>query len=503
MTHGAGPETAGPPNDGTVAGQSSALGPMGLAGSAGVATLEDLSTGAGPASGAPGRKPGRKSALAKRQKAPGESRWIAIIFLAPALVFLAAIVFYPLVYTLFRSLFSDGPGGTAGGFSGLRHYKDIFTQADAFRALKNNVIWVIVVPTLITILGLMFAVLSERIRWASVFKIVLFMPMAISFLASGVTWSLIYADQPSQGLGNALVTTIHDTFVSKTAYPDEHPTDATILTGSGSAGYTTVKTYAGGSTVLFPLAGMNLQSPPAASKSAAPVKSGGLNGVVWNDFKLGGGGTKGQVDAGELGLPGLEVQAVQGGKVVATTTTAADGSFNFPRLTSGNYALTLPSSGFTGVYNGINWLGAGKWLWVNLITWSIIVAYIWIYAGFAMVLLAAGMAAIPRDALEAARMDGATEWQVFRRVTVPLLAPVLLVVFVTMVINVLKVFDLVFIISQSAGANGKYANVLATQLYSDYGNQQYGAASAVGIVLVILVIPAMIFQIRQFRKDSR
>ena len=100
-------------------------------------------------------------------------------------------------------------------------------------------------------------------------------------------------------------------------------------------------------------------------------------------------------------------------------------------------------------------------------------------------------------------MDGATELQVFRRVTAPLLAPVLMFVFVTMVINVLKIFDIVFIIGQSAGANQKYGNVLATQLFSDYGNQQYGAASAVGIVLVILVIPAMIFQIWRFRKDQR
>jgi alpha-glucoside transport system permease protein len=112
------------------------------------------------------------------------------------------------------------------------------------------------------------------------------------------------------------------------------------------------------------------------------------------------------------------------------------------------------------------------------------------------------MAAIPRDALEAARMDGATEWQVFRRVTAPLLAPVLMVVFVTMVINVLKVFDLVFIISQSAGANQKYAQVLATQLYQSYGNQQYGLASAIGVILVLLVLPAMAFNIRRFRKDQ-
>jgi alpha-glucoside transport system permease protein len=194
------------------------------------------------------------SALSRRQRAPGESRWIALIFLAPALVLLLAIVVYPLVYSVVRSLFNDGPGGTAGGFSGLKHYRQIFTDDNSLRALKNNIIWVIVVPTIVTILGLIFAVLTERIRWASGFKIVLFMPMAISFLASGVTWSLIYSDQPSQGLGNALVTTVHDTFVSRTSYPSEHPTDATILAGSGSDGYTTVATYPGGAAVLLPLA---------------------------------------------------------------------------------------------------------------------------------------------------------------------------------------------------------------------------------------------------------
>ena len=100
-------------------------------------------------------------------------------------------------------------------------------------------------------------------------------------------------------------------------------------------------------------------------------------------------------------------------------------------------------------------------------------------------------------------MDGATEWQVFRRVTVPLLAPTLLVVFVTLTINVLKVFDLVYIIGQDAGANRVYANVLATQLYTSYSNQQYGLASAIGVFLVILVMPFMILNIRRFRRDQR
>jgi ABC-type sugar transport system permease subunit len=129
-------------------------------------------------------------------------------------------------------------------------------------------------------------------------------------------------------------------------------------------------------------------------------------------------------------------------------------------------------------------------------------AYLWIYAGFAMVLLAAGMAAIPRDALEAARIDGATEWQVFRRITAPLLAPVLVVVFVTLVINVLKIFDIVFVIGQTAGANARYANVLAVQLYSYFGTQRYGLASAIGVLLVLLVLPAMIFNVRRFRREQ-
>jgi alpha-glucoside transport system permease protein len=269
------------------------------------------------------------------------------------------------------------------------------------------------------------------------------------------------------------------------------------MSGSPTAGYKTINAATPSSTVLLPFTGLDLQAPPKSAKQAASTNSSGLHGVVWNDFKLGGGGTKNQIDPGELGLPGVKVEAVQNGKQVASTTTNDNGAFDFPKLTSGQYTLAVPASNFSKSYAGLSWLGP------NLITPAIIVAYLWVWAGFAMVLLASGMSAISRDALEAARMDGATEWQVFRKVTVPLLSPVILVVLVTLVINVLKVFDLVFIISQGAGANGKYANVLATQLYDAYGNQQYGAASAIGIVLVLLVLPAMAFNIRRFRREGR
>jgi alpha-glucoside transport system permease protein len=428
----------------------------------------------------------------------GQARWLSIIFLGPALILLAVIVLYPLVYSAVRSLFDDGPAGTTGGFVGLRNYGSVFTDPSTFRAVKNNIIWILVAPTVITIVGLIFAVLSERIRWSSAFKLVLFMPMAISFLASGVTFELIYSDQPSRGLANAVTVGIRDTFSSPSLYPETHIRTGGSFTGSASSGYTTTKAYSPGTPVLIPMVGLSLTSPPKGLVSAQPPSTGpGLNGVVWNDFRRGGGGTVGKVDPGELGLKGVHVQALQDGKVVASTTADAKGDFSFPGLTSATYQVKLPASNFAPPFNGLSWLGP------NLITPSIMIAYLWVYAGFAMVLLAAGMAAIPRDALEAARIDGATEWQVFRRVTAPLLAPVLLVVFVTLVINVLKIFDIVFVISSGAGANGKYADVLATQLFNAYGQQRYGIASAIGVVLVLVVVPFMALNIRRFRREQR
>lgn len=428
----------------------------------------------------------------------GQVRWMALIFLAPALVLLAAILLYPLIYSVVRSLFDDGPAGGAGPFVGLKNYGSVFTDDSTFRAVKNNIIWIVVVPTVITIVGLIFAVLSERIKWATAFKLVLFMPMAISFLASGVTFELIYSDQPSRGLANAVTVGIHDTFSNPSTFPQEHLRTGGGLQGSARTGYTTTKGVAPGTPALIPMVGLSLTSPPKGLSSAQPAAGGsGLSGVVWNDFRRGGGGTIGKVDQGELGLKGMQVQAIKDGKVVATTSADKQGKFTFSKLTSGSYKVKLPAANFAGAYGGLSWLGP------DLITPAIMIAYLWVYAGFAMVLLAAGMAAIPRDALEAARIDGATEWQVFRRVTAPLLAPVLLVVFVTLVINVLKIFDIVFVISQGAGANGKYADVLATQLFNAYGQQKYGIASAIGVILVLVVLPFMALNIRRFKREQQ
>lgn len=465
-------------------------------GSGAVATV---APGADDTPSAPPKKP-KKRKKRRAQPAPGEKRWAAGIFLLPAAVFLFAIVLYPFVYTVVRSFYHDGPSGDATGFAGWSNYTSIFSDDSAFRAFRNNLLWVLVAPAVATMLGLIFAVLTERIRWASAFKIVLFMPLAVSFVAVGVTWGLVYADQPSRGLANAVTIGVHNFFKPSSGFPELHPTGQspqTQMSGSAGQGYTSKASFSAAQPALLPLAGFDLQNPPSSAEQAATPSGPGLHGTVWNDFALGGGGKSGVIDKGELGVPGMPVQAVQNGQVVASTTTGNDGSFSFPDLTSGSFQLKLPSSAFAAPFGGVNWLGR------DLITWSIMIAYLWMYTGFCMVLLAAGMAAIPRDALEAARMDGATEFQVFRRVTAPLLAPVLMVVFVTMVINVLKIFDIVWILGTSAGGDSKYADVLAVLLYNDFSANRYGAASAVGVVLMLLVIPAMIFQIWRFRRDQR
>src|SRR5262249_43560832 len=146
------------------------------------------------------------------------------------------------------------------------------------------------------------------------------------------------------------------------------------------------------------------------------------------------------------------------------------------------YRTEIAASTFAQPWGGFAWLGT------KLITPALIIAYIWIWAGFAMVVIAAGLAAMSREVLEAARTDGATEWQVFRRVTVPLLAPVLSVVFITMIINVLKVFDLV--ITLAPGSSQDAASVIALAMWrtSFGGVNDFGVGSAIAVFLLLLVI---------------
>ncbi|CAM3892492.1 sugar ABC transporter permease [Nocardiopsis rhodophaea] len=426
----------------------------------------------------------------------GPPSWLALVFLLPALLFLGIYMVYPILFSIYRSLWDAQ--GTA--FVGIDNYITMFTNPETFIALRNNVIWVVVAPVLVTVTGLIFAVLTERVRWSTAFKIVVFMPMAISFLASGVIFRLVYEQDPERGLANAIITTVHDTISPSAAYPDARPRPEAPLTEASGGGYELAGEVRTGETVLVPLVGLPPDDVPDSAEPAVPAQEtgGALSGTVWLDFTRGGTGRHGAIDSTEMGLPAMRVQAVRDGEVAAQALTEDDGTFELAGLDGdGPYTLRLAADNFTEPYRGLTWLGP------TLITPSIILAYLWVWAGFAMVLIAAGLASIPREALEAARVDGATEWQVFRRVTVPLLSPVLMVVFVTLMIYVLKIFDLVFIIAP--GSVQRDANVLAVEMWrvSFGGGNDQGLGSALAVFLLVLVIPAMIFQIRRFRQENQ
>ncbi|MCZ4118780.1 sugar ABC transporter permease [Streptomyces sp. H39-S7] len=416
-------------------------------------------------------------------------------FLLPALLLLGALVVYPIGYTVQRSFFD----ADNSAFVGLKNFGEVFTDHANLTAVKNNAIWVIVAPVVATVLGLIFAVLTERVSWGTAFKLVVFMPMAISMLAAGIIFRLVYENDPDRGVANAVVVGIHDTFAEASAYPGARPRPNADLAPTAGGSFTSKAPAQPGTPAALPLIGIPQNKIPGGAhdaKAAAPAADGGVSGTVWLDFKPGGGGKAGEIDAGEKALPGVKVEAVKDGKVVASAKSGDDGTFALPASAAGA-SLRLPSSNFATQYNGVDWLGP------SLVTPSIIVSYIWMWAGFAMVLIAAGLAGVPRELLEQARVDGANEWQVFRKITVPLLAPVLVVVLITLMINVLKIFDLVYIIAPGASQND--ANVLALQLYlkSFGGGNDQGVGSAIGVLLLLLVLPVMIFNIRRLRREAR
>ncbi|NUK12434.1 sugar ABC transporter permease [Streptomyces lunaelactis] len=426
----------------------------------------------------------------------GTRKAIVVGFLLPALVLLGALVVYPIGYSLYRSFFDQA----GSSFAGLDNYKEIFTEDTILTAVKNNVIWVVVAPTVSTALGLIFAVLTERVRWGTAFKLIVFMPMAISMLAAGIIFRLVYEQDPDRGVANAVWVGVHDTFAESAGFPKAHPLPVHPLKAAAGGAFLTKEPVTAGRQVQLPLVGVAPDKMPSDAKPAMAAEpepdDGKITGTAWLDFTKGGGGKPNSIDAKELGLKGITVEAVKDGKVVASAKAGADGTFTLPASADGAQ-LRLPADNFREPYNGVNWLGP------SLVTPAIIGSYVWMWAGFAMVLIAAGLASVPRELMEAARVDGATEWQVFRRVTVPLLAPVLAVVLVTLMINVLKIFDLVFIIAPGSAQDD--ANVLALQLYrSSFGtDSNLGVGSAISVLLLLLVVPVMLFNIRRMRRERR
>ena len=279
----------------------------------------------------------------------------------PALLLLGVFLLYPVVDTIRISFMNED----SSAFVGLRNYVDVFTGDETQSALMNNLLWMFFFTAVTVTLGLIIAVLTDRVRYEAVAKALIFIPMAISFVAAGVIWKFMYTFQPE---GFTQWGTLN-----------------AVITGLG----------------------------------ASPI--GWL------------------VDEGKVPIYGI---------------------------------------------NNI----------------AIIIAGIWMWTGFAMVILSAGLKGIPTEVLEAARVDGASEWQIFWRITIPMLSTTIAVVATTLVINALKVFDLVFIMT-----SGNFdTDVVANRMWKEmFIFRDFGAAGALAAILLLSIIPVMLFTIRRFRQQEQ
>jgi len=167
------------------------------------------------------------------------------------------------------------------------------------------------------------------------------------------------------------------------------------------------------------------------------------------------------------------------------------------------YDYRPPGAAQTGTLNAlVTSFGADPQSWlVSSFTnnGALIVATVWMTAGFCMVILGAALRGIPDELLEAARVDGANEMHIFARITLPLVAPTITVVATTMVIVALKVFDIVYVMT-----NGNFGTeVVATIMFKElFSARDYGQASAIAVMLMAMIVPIMAWNLRSFRREE-
>jgi alpha-glucoside transport system permease protein len=277
------------------------------------------------------------------------------LFLAPALLVLAVYLVYPVFDSLRLSFFNR----SGNEFVGLSNYVWAVNDSEFQQSIFNNLMWLIVVPAMSTVFGLVIAFLTDRIWWGNIAKSMIFMPMAISFVGASVIWKFIYDYR-----------------------------------GEGS------------------------------------TQIGLLNAVVE--------------------LFGLSPQAW----------------------------ITVP-------------------FWNNIF---LMVILIWIQTGFAMVILSAALRGVPDETIEAAIIDGAKGWQLFFYIMIPQIWGTIAVVWTTITIIVLKVFDIVL-----AMTNGQWQSEVLANLMFDwmFRGGDSGRGATIAVVIMIAVIPIMVWNIRRANAENR
>lgn len=145
----------------------------------------------------------------------------------------------------------------------------------------------------------------------------------------------------------------------------------------------------------------------------------------------------------------------------------------------------------------IPWLGR-----TDIVNVALIIAGIWIWTGFCMVILSAALKGLPQEVMEAAHVDGANSWQVFWRITIPMLLPTISVITTTMIINVLKAFDIVYIMT-AGGPRGASRIIGFTMYWETFQNGKPGYGAAVAVIMLLLMLPFVIINIRRYRSGEQ
>ncbi|MBO6638934.1 MAG: sugar ABC transporter permease [Roseitalea sp.] len=356
------------------------------------------------------------------------------LFLFPAIFALGLYLGYPVIETLRLSLTDRAQGGA---FVGLANYNQMMAEPKFWEAIRNNMLWLIVVPAASTGFGLLVAQLTDRIAWGNIAKSLIFMPMAISFVGASVIFKLIYdarpADVPQIGVLNAIWMNFEGGPMSLLVLK--------ILPTVILAGFAGIVGY-----IVYLFARAIIE--PGRQKSAwmMPLRAAVVIGGAW--------------------LIWLSLKSILG-------AWTAEPTYGVPQ----------------------QWLTIPFWN-----SFFLMVVLIWIQTGFAMVILSAALRGIPEETIEAAIIDGANPFDIFFRIKVPQIMGTIMVVWTTITLVVLKVFDIVF-----AMTNGQWeTQVLANYMYDKlFRANDWGVGSASAIVILLLVTPILVWNVYQARKEMR
>ncbi|MCY4185508.1 MAG: sugar ABC transporter permease [Rhodobacteraceae bacterium] len=344
-----------------------------------------------------------------------------------------------LAYPVFSTLWlSLTDRSQDNAFVGLANYNQMFNEPKFWEAMVNNMLWLIVVPAVSTAFGLLSAQLTDRIAWGNIAKSIIFMPMAISFVGAAVIFKLIYDARPVDQAQIGVLNAVWLQFEG----------------GTGS--FLFLKLLPG--IIVLSFAGI-------------------VSYIGWLTLK-----------------PLLPGETNQGGGLMAIARLIAVVITAYIIVRSLLLAVGIMSSSLP--------YGEPQ-QWLTLPFWNnffLMIVLIWIQTGFAMVILSAALRGIPEETVEAAIVDGANPFQVFFGIKVPQITGTIVVVWTTITLVVLKIFDIVF-----AMTNGQWeTQVLANYMFDKlFRANDWGVGSASAIIIMLLVSPILIWNVYNARKEMQ